>query len=40
MTRALDLARQFSTNSAEIARVVIVTASALALIVAGQALPL
>lgn len=39
MTRAIAFARQFSFDSVEAARAIIVAACALALITAGQALP-
>jgi hypothetical protein len=40
MTRVLAYTRQITADPAEIARALIVTACALALIAAGQALPL
>ena len=39
MTRAIAYARQFTIDTVEIARAIIVAACALALIAAGQALP-
>lgn len=39
MTRAVTYARQLTIDTADVARAVLVTACALALIAAGQALP-